>query len=236
MTTQLLARSLAVELADFILTRREKFVGVSISVEQAVEQALRSPVPACLLDMGDNVGGGSPGDGTLIAAMRWLRNIFARSSACSIPMRSLRRPAAARIPVSPSAPAGNSTRGTDLLCKLPASSDLSTTASLPTPNRTTAARRASIWEPPQSSRTIADSPSCSRRRVPPFSPLQLTSCGIDPEDYQIVVAKGVHAPVAVYSAACPTLIRVDTPGITTADMRQLPYRFRRKPLFPFETI
>jgi microcystin degradation protein MlrC len=44
----------------------------------------------------------------------------------------------------------------------------------------------------------------------------------------------VHAPVAAYSPVCPTLIRVNTPGITTADMDQLEYQNRRKPLFPFE--
>jgi microcystin degradation protein MlrC len=72
------------------------------------------------------------------------------------------------------------------------------------------------------------------RRVAPFSLQQLTSCGIDPQQFQVVVAKGVHAPVAAYEPVCPTLLRVNTPGITTADMASLEYKNRRKPLFPFE--
>ncbi len=38
-----LAKSLAAELADYILTRREQFVGVSISIDQAIEQAASLP-------------------------------------------------------------------------------------------------------------------------------------------------------------------------------------------------
>jgi microcystin degradation protein MlrC len=72
------------------------------------------------------------------------------------------------------------------------------------------------------------------RRVPPFSLGQITSCGIDPKSLRIIVAKGVHAPVAAYSPVCPTMIRVNTPGVTTADMSRLQFMHRRRPMFPFE--
>ncbi|HBL46289.1 MAG TPA: hypothetical protein DDZ90_23180, partial [Planctomycetaceae bacterium] len=55
-------------------------------------------------------------------------------------------------------------------------------------------------------------------------------------DYQILIAKGVQAPLAAYSPVCPNLIRVNTPGVTSADMQQFQYQFRRQPLFPFESI
>jgi microcystin degradation protein MlrC len=74
------------------------------------------------------------------------------------------------------------------------------------------------------------------RRVYPTSLLQLTSCGIDPQSFQILVAKGVHAPVAAYAPVSRRLIRVNTPGVTCADMRELSYLHRRRPLFPFEEI
>jgi microcystin degradation protein MlrC len=72
------------------------------------------------------------------------------------------------------------------------------------------------------------------RRVAPFSLQQLTSCGVDPQQFQVVVAKGVHAPVAAYAPVCPTMLRVNTPGITSADMTSMEFHHRRKPLFPFE--
>jgi microcystin degradation protein MlrC len=68
----------------------------------------------------------------------------------------------------------------------------------------------------------------------PFSLAQLTSCGLNPAAFQIVVAKGVNAPIAAYAKVCRTFIRVDTPGFTTADMTKLDYRCRRRPMFPFE--
>ena len=68
----------------------------------------------------------------------------------------------------------------------------------------------------------------------PFSLNQILSCGLDPASFRILVAKGVHAPVAAYAPVCKHLIRVNTPGTTTADMRTLDYQHRRRPLYPFE--
>jgi microcystin degradation protein MlrC len=72
------------------------------------------------------------------------------------------------------------------------------------------------------------------KRMPPFSLEQLISCGIDPGRYHILVAKGVNAPIAAYSPVCKHIIRVNTPGCTSADMTSLPYKHRRRPMFPFE--
>jgi microcystin degradation protein MlrC len=73
-------------------------------------------------------------------------------------------------------------------------------------------------------------------RVPPFSLNQLTCCGLRPEEFQVLVAKGVNAPIAAYREVCKSFIRVNTPGVTTADMTLLPHRHRRRPMFPFEQI
>ncbi len=75
----------------------------------------------------------------------------------------------------------------------------------------------------------------SSRRMAPFSLGQLTGCGLKPADYQAIIIKGVHAPVAAYAPVCARLIRVDTPGVSRADMTKLKFAHRRKPLFPFET-
>ena len=72
------------------------------------------------------------------------------------------------------------------------------------------------------------------RRTPPFSLRQLTSCAIDPTAFHLLVAKGVNAPIAAYQPVCRHLIRIDTPGVTAADMTSFNYRHRRRPMFPFE--
>lgn len=71
-------------------------------------------------------------------------------------------------------------------------------------------------------------------RIPPFSLMQLTSANVDPQNFDIIIAKGVNAPIAAYGPVCPTIIQVNTPGVTQADMTQFNYKHRRKPLFPFE--
>ena len=71
-------------------------------------------------------------------------------------------------------------------------------------------------------------------RIPPFSLSQLTTFGIDPADFDVITAKGVNAPIAAYGVVCPTIIQVNTPGVTKADMTLFSYKNRRKPLFPFE--
>jgi microcystin degradation protein MlrC len=71
-------------------------------------------------------------------------------------------------------------------------------------------------------------------RVPPFSLRQLTAFGIHPQQFNAVVAKGVNAPIAAYGPVCPTIVQVNTPGVTQADMTRFTYRHRRQPLFPFE--
>jgi len=78
--------------------------------------------------------------------------------------------------------------------------------------------------------------SLTSRRVVPVSLGLMTSCDLDPMAFQVIVAKGVHAPVAAYEPVCTALIRVDTPGATAADMRNFEYGFRRQPMYPFEEI
>ena len=69
----------------------------------------------------------------------------------------------------------------------------------------------------------------------PFSLEQIRHAGVDPGAFRLLVAKGVHAPVAAYAEVCRGFIRVNTPGVTTADLSRLQYHRRRRPLHPFET-
>ncbi len=58
--------------------------------------------------------------------------------------------------------------------------------------------------------------------------------GIIPEHFQIVVAKGVSSPRPAYQPIAGEVILVNTPGVTTADMSYFEYKRRRAPLYPFE--
>jgi microcystin degradation protein MlrC len=60
------------------------------------------------------------------------------------------------------------------------------------------------------------------------------AAGIIPEHFQIVVAKGVVSPRPAYQPIAGEVILVNTPGVTTADLSYFTYHRRRKPLYPFE--
>lgn len=63
---------------------------------------------------------------------------------------------------------------------------------------------------------------------------ELTSAGIDPSSLQIVIAKGVHSPRAAFEPLAARMIQLDSPGCTTADIATLTYLHRVRPIFPFE--
>ncbi|MFC7406831.1 M81 family metallopeptidase [Georgenia alba] len=74
---------------------------------------------------------------------------------------------------------------------------------------------------------------CSRP-VMPSSVQQLRALGLHPRDHRLVCAKGVHSPLASYGPHADHVVFVDTPGVTANDLSRLTYRNRPIPLFPFE--
>lgn len=88
-----LAAGLSRQLGDYLSTHRDDFAGDLISIDNAIARAVAVSGPVCLLDMGDNVGGGSPGDSTHLLHALARSGSPVRSSACSIRRRS-RRPLA----------------------------------------------------------------------------------------------------------------------------------------------
>jgi microcystin degradation protein MlrC len=72
------------------------------------------------------------------------------------------------------------------------------------------------------------------RRLGNYSIGEMYSVGIFPEEYQVVVAKGVQSPRPAYQPIAAEVIMVNTPGVSTADLDSFTYTRRRHPLYPFE--
>lgn len=72
------------------------------------------------------------------------------------------------------------------------------------------------------------------RRQGNVSRYQMYSAGILPETYRIIVAKGVVSPRPAYQPIAGEVILVNTPGVTSADLSTFTYHARRTPLYPFE--
>jgi len=70
------------------------------------------------------------------------------------------------------------------------------------------------------------------RKTPPFDLGQWRSQGVDPEKLSVIVVKAAVAHRRAYDRIAARMYWVDTPGPCTSDLRSLPYRNVRRPIFP----
>lgn len=229
-----LAREQAGAVASLMWARRATFDPEFLSVPAAVSLAAKSPErPVVLLDMGDNVGGGSPADSTAIV-QEWLRSggterVFVCLHDAAAARKAHETGAGGTIDTGIGDPA-DPVKGRFLVRSLHDGKF-----------RESQARHGGFSEFDQGETAVLELVGrglvvmVTHRRMAPFSLAQLTSCGIDPESFDFIVAKGVIAPMAAYEPiAKGGFLHVDSPGVTRADMRQLEYRNRTRPMFPFE--
>ena len=230
-----LARDMAYRLGQEMWSRRESFRGELMDIDTAVEHAATLKGSVCLLDMGDNVGGGSPGDGTLLAHAIQQRRL-PRAYVCLYDPQVVQQAEAAGVGARQMLSVGGKTDGRHG----PPLEDNFTVVGIydgryeePQPRhggfRVMDQGRTAVLRTDYDLTVMVTS-----RRSFPVSLGQLTCCQLDPAAFHLLVAKGVHAPVAAYRAVCQHLVHVNTPGVTTADMLSLHYEYRRHPMFPFE--
>ncbi len=230
-----LAQNLANVLGQEMWNLREGLAGTFLSVEDAVAQAAGLPGPVCLLDMGDNVGGGSPGDGTWLARELYRTGIGPAFVCIDDP---------AAVQAAEAVGMGNTSTfsiggRTDELHGPPLEAELTVRQLEDGRYSENEVRHGGFTEFDQGRTAILSSQNgltvmVTSKRSLPFSLKQLTTFGLEPKQFQVIVAKGVNAPLAAYRSVCPSILRVNTRGVTVADMTQLPYRNRRQPMFPFE--
>ena len=72
------------------------------------------------------------------------------------------------------------------------------------------------------------------KRQTPFSLHQLLSLGIAPKQMKIIVVKAAIAYRAAYEPIAGKIIEVDTPGLTAVNPLHFTYRNVRRPLFPLD--
>jgi microcystin degradation protein MlrC len=232
------ARRHAETLADGLWRARRSFEPRLLDVEAAIEAAVGLPAPVCLLDMGDNVGGGSPADGTtLVRALAGRR--VAGCFACLCDPRAAALAHAAGVGGTIDAAVGGTSpvwhgdaaaAPVTARWRVAALSDGRFAERKPRHGGMTAFDQGPTAVLESGGLTVM----VTSLRMAPYSLEQLRHAGLDPAAFRLLVAKGVHAPVAAYGEVCRNFVRVDTPGVTTANPRRLAYRHRRRPLFPFE--
>ncbi len=230
-----LADRAALALARQLWQTRDRLASEFISPEQAIADCGDSDQRICLLDMGDNVGGGSSADGTELLAVIDRQRVGPAFGCLYDPeaVRECER-------------AGETSRlrlvvggKTDSLHGEPLDVTVRVVSLHDGRFREDQPRHGGITEFDQGKTAICETEHgltlmLTSRRMVPFSLQQLSSCGLDPRRFRILVAKGVNAPIAAYAAVCERFIRVDTAGSTSADVSRLTYTHRRRPMFPWE--
>jgi len=232
------ARERADTLAAGLWTTRHALVPALHSIDAALDRAGSLEPPVCLLDMGDNVGGGSPADGTAVAAALVRRGV-AGAFACVCDPAAVERARAAGEGARIEMPVGGSSAEwageagcAPLMARWHVRRITDGRFTEPRP------RHGGIAAFDQGPTAVLEADGLTlmvtSRRMAPFSLGQLRHAGLDPAGFRIVVAKGVHAPVAAYAEVCPSFVRVDSPGPTAANLARFSYQRRRRPLFPWE--
>ncbi len=230
------ALSVAKKLEAYILERKQSFVGKKTDIPSALNLINDSVKPVLLLDMGDNVGGGGPANNSCILeafeeSKKYKFFVCMYDPQAVIDASLHEQDEQFDLTVIGTGKDGLKTL--KLNVKLLRITDGTFQESNPRHGGQINFRMG---------KTVVVSTKeggvimLTSLRVMPFSLQQLISQGVVPSEFDAIVAKGVNAPIAAYAPVCPTIIQVNTPGVTQADMTLFDYQQRRKPLSPFENV
>jgi microcystin degradation protein MlrC len=231
-----LARRHAQELSNDLWGARESFQAALPDAAMAVRQALAAErTPVVLVDTGDNVGGGSAGDGTVLLA-ELLRQGALESVICLYAPGEVRLCQAAGVGGTVTLSVGGKVdrrHGEPVavsgVVRLLHDGTYIETEVRHGGKRTNHMGPTALLELPDDNLLVLTS-----LRHPPFSLGALTCLGIRPEARRILVVKAAIAYKAAYLPLAGTVIEVGTPGLTCVDPHAMTYRHRRRPLWPLD--
>ena len=232
-----LARRAARWMAERAWQRRHEFTGDLPSPADAVRYAAGAPKkPVVLMDVGDNVGAGSPGDSTVLLH-ELLRQQVPNGLVILYDPESVERCVAAGVRAQVDLRVGGKT---DRLHGDPAAVTGRVRTLSDGVYVETQVRHGGWGQYDQGITAVVETPErhsiiLTSRRMAPMSLEQVISLGIRPERKDILIVKGVVAPRAAYEPVAGEVVLVDTPGVTSDDPRRFTYARRRRPLFPLET-
>jgi microcystin degradation protein MlrC len=231
-----LARQEADALAAALWDARHQLVPNLPDAATAVAQAIQAErLPVVLVDTGDNVGGGSAGDGTVILH-ELLRQGATESVVCLYAPEEVARCVAAGVANDVTLTVGGKV---DRLhgdpVEVTGQVRLLHDGTYIEPEVRHGGKRVNhmgttaLVELPGRNLLVLNT-----LRHPPFSLGQLTCLGIEPQRQRILVVKAAIAYKAAYAPIAGTIIPVDTPGLTAVNPKRFNYQHIRRPLFPLD--
>jgi microcystin degradation protein MlrC len=230
------ARREADRLAARLWDMRERFTARLPDASTAVAQALRAERrPVVLVDTGDNVGGGSAADGTVLLA-ELLRQGATESVVCLYAPGEVQQCAAAGVGQEVRLTVGGKV---DRLHGEPVAVRgrvrvLHDGTYVEHETRHGGRRTNHMGLTALVAMAGGNLLVLTSERHPPFSLGQLTCLGIRPERQRVLVVKAAIAYKAAYAPIAGTILEVDTPGLTAVNPERFPYRHIRGPMFPLD--
>jgi microcystin degradation protein MlrC len=218
-------------LASAVWERRSAFVAVLVEPEEAIAAADALEGPVVLVDVADNVGGGSPGDGTLLVRLLEQR---ARHDAVAV----LWDPAAAEA-LSSLIP-GDDVEAEIGGRSLPELGPPALVRGRAFPLGEVRYRRRGPYMAGQEVdmgrvvrlETAAGDIVVTERRVTPFDEEHVRAAGVDPEKARVIVTKSAIAWKAAFGRFARRAFYVRTPGLCPSDLRELAFQRAASRLFP----
>ncbi len=231
------ARDAARWMARRAWERRAEYVGDTPSADEALRHAMAvQQGPILLLDVGDNIGGGSAADSTILleaaqrlGARRYLQTLYDPEAVVACVAAGV----GATVTLAVGAKTDNM-HGRPVTVTGRVRTIFEGTWEDPRPTH-------GGWRFFDGGTTVVLETSdehtlvLTSNRVGNTSIEQMYALGIWPEKKQVIVAKGVNSPLAAYAPIAAEIIFVNTPGVTSSDLSTFTYRHRRRPLYPFET-
>jgi microcystin degradation protein MlrC len=233
-----LARREADRLAARLWDARDRLVTALPDPATAVSRALKAErLPVVLVDTGDNVGGGSAGDGTVLLA-EMHRQGATGGVVCLFAPAEVRQCAAAGVgrPVTLTVGGKVDRRHGDPVT-VAGRVRLLHNGTYVEPEVRHGGRRVNHMGPTAVVEVEGGNLLVlNSLRHPPFSLGQLTCLGIRPERQRLLVVKAAVAYKAAYAPVAGTIIEADTPGLTAVNPLRFTYRHVRRPLFPLDSM
>ncbi len=228
------ARAHARRIARGVWDRRNELTGQWPGPAEGVRQAIEAErKPAILVDIGDNIGGGTPGDGT--ALLSELLDQGARGAVVMLhDPPAVERCIQAGVGANVSLTVGGRS---DAVYGPPC--HVEGRVAKITDGRFDPGNVLHKGFGTSMGRTVRLDLSdnhviLTERRTVPWSLGQLLSVGIEPADCAIIVVKAAIAYKVAYGPIAGTIVECGTPGWTTPDLSSLPYRRLKRPRWPFD--
>jgi microcystin degradation protein MlrC len=231
-----LAQQVSDEIAAAVWERRREFIGQAPTPAEAISDAMTATsTPVLLLDVGDNIGGGGTGDSVVLITEAHRQGARGVLSIVQDPDS-----AAACHAAGVGAQVDLELGGHRLAGTGPPFTVTATVKALhdgpfedhgPTHGGGSSfdTGKTALIEYDQDCRAVITSVL-----ELPSGLAQPRVLGAEPTEARIIIGKGVQSPLAGYGPIAASVQRVDTPGVTAANLLRLHHQNRRRPLFPYE--